>query len=131
MGTAIGPGGMGVLLELTGNDFELGLTVAGLLLIAPVSEHSINANFFPRQARDKHRESSQKRLPFSQVAMFITAAWLDRRVDLIDHRHHHDHPQGGKAPGGSGSHGYTALGTNEAEAEAEEGAAAAPAVPSP
>ena len=103
MGTAIGPGGMGVLLELTGNDFELGLTVAGLLLIAP-------------------------------VAMFIAATWLDRRTDLIDHRDHHDHPQGGKPPGASGSHGYTALGTNEAEAEAEERAAApptAPAAPSP
>jgi hypothetical protein len=27
----------------------------------------INAVFLPRQARDKHRESTQKRLPFSQV----------------------------------------------------------------
>ena len=102
MGTAIGPGGMGVLLELTGNDFELGLTVAGLLLIAPVARF-IAATWLERR--------------------------MDL-IDHRHHHDHHDHPQGGKAPGASGSHGYTALGTNEAE-EGAAAPPAAPAAPSP
>jgi hypothetical protein len=102
MGTAIGPGGMGVLLELTGNDFELGLTVAGLLLIAPV------AMFIAATWLDRRMDL----------------------VDRHHHHDHHDHPQGGKAPAASGSHGYTALGTNEAE-EGAAAPPAAPCCPEP
>jgi hypothetical protein len=44
----------------------------------------INATFLPRQTRDKHRVSTQKRLPFSQVLQLSPARADCRRPPCLD-----------------------------------------------